>query len=204
MPHRAKAFYDRLIHLNHLKGHVYHTTTKARIAQAKFFLENLRGERSLETPEYLNDFDKRDMFMFGLVNSLRSSLDSFTHEIVLLYKASPERTDIHFRNLLKPSKIKISLPPKFRVRVQDFQKGNAFPYLNKLRNAMQHRSYLLVQIQASVLTTFNPERDLMLPENPEAEPGEEKYESGRMLFGALGYLYDETREFILSSYELVV
>jgi hypothetical protein len=203
MPDRAKAFYDRLIALNYLKGHVYHTTTKARIVQAKFFLESLNGERNLETPAYLNEFDKRDMFVFGAVNSLRSSLDSFTHEIVLYYQGAPERTDTHFRNLLKPSKIKISLSPEFRARVQDFQKGTAFPYLNKLRNAMQHRSYPLVQTRASTLTIFNQDSDLMLPENPEAEPGEERYESGRVLFGALGYLYDETREFILSSYELV-
>lgn len=201
---RANAFYERLIQSNYLKGHVYHTTTKARIMQAKFFLESLNGERSLETPEYLNDFDKRDMFIFGLVNSLRSSLDSFTHEVVLFYQGTAKGRDIHFLNLLEPSKIKISLSPEFRAQVQEFQKGTAFPYLNKLRNAMQHRSYPLVQARGSTLTITNEKSGLMLPENPEAEPGEERYESGRVLFGALGCLYEETREFILSSYELVI
>jgi hypothetical protein len=202
MSTRAKAFYDRLIQLNYLKGHVYHTTTKARIMQAKFFLEHLNGECSLETPVYLDEFDKRDMFIFGLVNSLRSSLDSFTHEIVLFYEGSPKRRDIHFRNLLNSPKISITLPNELRERIQIFQDGTAFPYLNKLRNAMQHRSYVLVQTRSSTLTGFNPESDLRLPENPEAEPGEGRYESGRVLFGALRYLYDETRDFVLSSYEL--
>jgi hypothetical protein len=144
------------------------------------------------------------MFIFGLVNSLRSSLDSFTHEMVLFYQGAAKRRDIQFLNLLDPKRIKISLSPHFRTRIEEFHGGTAFPYLNKLRNAMQHRSYPLVQTQASTLAITNERSDLMLPENPEAEPGEERYESGRVLFGALGYLYDETREFILSSYELVI
>jgi hypothetical protein len=204
MPIGTKAYYDRLVQLNYLKGHVYHTTTKARIMQARFFLENLNGERKLEAPEYLDGFDKRDMFIFGLVNSLRSSLDSFTHEMVLFYEGSPKRRNIHFLNLLSPTKIDITLSKELCARVQNYQHGTAFPYLNKLRNGMQHRGYVLVQTRASSIGGFNEESDLRLPENPEAEPGEEKYESGRVLFGALRYLYDETRDFISSSYDLAI
>jgi len=85
MPARAQAFYGRLIKLDYLKAPAYHTTTKTRVKQAKFFLDCLTGEVTLEAPEYLDAFDRRDMLMFGLVNSLRSSLDSFTHDELFLY-----------------------------------------------------------------------------------------------------------------------
>lgn len=102
MSARAKAFYGRLITRDFHKGHVYHTTTKARVMQAKFFLDCLTGEATLEAPEYLDAFDRRDMLLFGMVNSLCSSLDSFTHELVFYYRGSAKnRRQVQFSNLLR-------------------------------------------------------------------------------------------------------
>lgn len=154
MPARAKAFYGRLIARDFHKGHVYHTTTKARVMQAKFFLDCLTGEVALETPEYLDAFDRRDMLLFGLVNSLRSSLDSFTHELVFYYCGTAKRRrDIQFSNLLKPI-ITISLPASLRDHVERFQVGAAFDYLKKLRNSQQHRSYALMRTQTAALASL--------------------------------------------------
>ncbi len=163
MPARAKAFYDRLTKLDYPKGHIYHTTTKARVMQAKFFLEHLTEEKRLETGEYLDEFDKRDMFLFGLINSLRSSLDSFTHEIVVFYGGSAKRPqDIHFRNLFN-SRITILIPPVLCRHISKFHESNTFEYLNKLRNAQQHRRYLpLMQttVVPNSLNVVNPDSEV--------------------------------------------
>lgn len=155
MPARANAFYSRLTQVNHHKGHIYNTTTKARVMQAKFFLDCLTGEETLEVPEYLDEFDRRDMLLFGLVNSLRSSLDSFTHELILYYGgAAKRRRDVQFSNLLTPA-ITISLPPALRGHIEIFQASAAFEYLKKLRNSQQHRCYALMQTQTSAPASLN-------------------------------------------------
>jgi hypothetical protein len=149
MSARANAFYSRLIKVDWHKGHIYNTTTKARVMQAKFFLDCLTGEATLEAPEYLDEFDRRDMLLFGLVNSLRSSLDSFTHELVLYYRGSAKRRrDVQFSNLLTRV-ITISLPPALRGHIEIFQAGATFEYLKKLRNSQQHRCYALMRTQTS-------------------------------------------------------
>lgn len=52
---------------------------------------------------------------------------------------------------------------------------------------------------------FSPiEPDLRLPDDPDVESGDETFHPGRPLLGTLRYIYAETREFILSSYELAV
>ena len=235
MTARANDFYERLTKSNRFKGHVYNTTTKVRIMQARFFLEHLTEGAELDAAKFLNEFEKRDMFLFGLVNSLRSSLDSFTHELALFYRGSGTRRDIHFTNLLNLS---ISLPPTLHNRIQEFQGSNTFEYLNKLRNAQQHRYYPLLQTRSVARMSLNivgsdsegssadwrgddnftheegetmptttpspSEPDLRLPDDPDVEPGDETYSLGRPLFGTMRHLYGETREFILSSYELAV
>lgn len=155
MPARANAFYERLVNQAHIntdplktKARVYHATTKARVKQANFFLDCLTGDATLEAPEYLDGFDKRDMLIFGLVNSLRSSLDSLTHELVLFYNGSAKnRRDIQFSKLLKPE-IQLSAPPTLCDLVREFRDGNTFWYLNRLRVAQQHRRHALIQTQA--------------------------------------------------------
>lgn len=240
MPARANAFYERLVNRAHIKtdplktkARVYHATTKARVVQANFFLDCLTGEVTLEAPAYLDEFDKRDMLLFGLVNSLRSSLDSFTHELVLFYNGSAKnRRDIQFSKLLKPE-ITISPAPALSDWIRQFRDGNAFQYLNRLRVAQQHRRHALIQTQSASLATLTvvgpdtgmgpagwgvgeapieveaapataprPEPDLRLPDDPDVEPGDETYSPGRPLLGVTHHLYEETREFILTSYAL--
>lgn len=237
MPTRANAFYSRLTKLDYHKGHVYHTTTKARFTQAKFFLDCLTGEATVDAPEYLDEFDRRDMFLFGLVNSLRSSLDAFAHEIVLFYGGPLKKGErIQFLNL---TKIKTAAPPPQALQdwVRMFQRDKAFKDLNKLRNAQQHRSYLLPQTRTATLASLTvmgsdgeahqadwwgsgaspqmevgvrpaavslPEPDLILPDNPGAEPGGETYSLDRPVLAVMRHLYQETREFILASYVLAI
>ena len=88
------------------------------------------------------------------MNSLRSSLDSFTHELVLYYRGSAKRRrDVQFSNLLTRA-ITISLPPALRSHIEIFQAGATFEYLKKLRNSQQHRCYALMQTQASALASL--------------------------------------------------
>jgi hypothetical protein len=243
MPARANAFYSRLPQKDWLKAHVYHGTTNARVAQAKFFLEQL-VEEVMTRKEKETEFYKRDMFLFGLANSLRSSLDSLTHQLCLFYGGTVRRKiDIQFSNLLRPDKIRISLPSPLFDHITAFQKsherqkGDAFRYLTKLRNGSQHRNITLLQtrtvvpmslnimgpgsngggadwtggspnlqspVQAEPIGSSLIEPDLRLPDDPEVEPGEETFDRGRPLLGTLRYLYAETREFILSAYDLAV
>lgn len=151
MPERANAFYNRLTQKDQTKGHVYHGATVARVTQAQFFLDQLNETAKLESAGGTSDFTKRDMWLFGLVNSLRSSLDSFTYELIVFYGGFPSknnRRDIQFLNLLNPNKITISLPPPLSAHIQNFQSDGSFSYLNKLRNAQQHRNFPLLRTQS--------------------------------------------------------
>lgn len=248
MPARANAFYERLPKTDRVKAHVYHATTNARVAQAKFFLDQLIEEVMRPHTEE-SEFYKRDMFLFGLVNSLRSSLDSLAHELFLFYKGTVvskkkgAKRDIQFINLINPGKIQISFPSPLTEHIKQFQKshennkGDAFRYLTKLRNVNQHRNIALIQMTSvarigfTIVTPdtqgggvnwlgegpgsqrvvqaepaiFSPvEPDLRLPDDPDVEPGDETFDRGRPLLGTLRYIYAETREFILSSYDLAV
>jgi hypothetical protein len=151
MPARANAFYERLPKTDWVKAHVYHGTTNVRVRQAKYFLDQLIEEVMRPHTEE-SEFYKRDMFLFGLVNSLRSSLDSLAHELFLFYGGtSRNKRDIQFSYLLRTDKLQISLPSHLVDHIREFQKshelnkGDAFRYLTKLRNVNQHRKTALIQ-----------------------------------------------------------
>jgi hypothetical protein len=61
-----------------------------------------------------------------------------------------------------------------------------------------------VEVEARPTAVSLPEPDLILPDNPGAEPGDETYSLGRPVFGVMRRLYGETREFILASYALAI
>jgi hypothetical protein len=155
MPARANAFYKRLPQTDWLKAHTYHGTTNARVAQAKFYLEHLI-EEVMRPDEDVTEFYKRDMFLFGLVNSLRSSLDSFAHQLFLFYGGTVgNKRDVNFNNLLRHNKIQISLSPCLADHIKKFQKSDTFKYLTKLRNVNQHRNIALIQTQSVARMGFD-------------------------------------------------
>lgn len=152
--------------------HVYHATTYARITQAEYFLNQLIsevGHDKSDGPE--NSFVRRDMHIFGCINAARSSLDSLAHELVTYYEGEPNPTehpkcsecqrplkkqptqrDIQFFNLLDPEIItyKNSLPADLVDHIRAFRESRTCAYLNQLRNAMQHRNFVIVQFRTCV------------------------------------------------------
>ena len=140
MPERANQFHERLTKVAGTSGHKYHNSTNARVAEAKQFHSLLvrynRGDALWSLPRFVI----LDMLIFGFVNSLRSSLGSFAHELVEFYGGVPSNPkNIDFTNLLSPKKVSLSLPPALHAHVSAFQLHQAFVYVNDLRNAMQHR-----------------------------------------------------------------
>jgi hypothetical protein len=84
MPARAIAFQVRYKaqNVNWIPSRMYHVTTSFRVRQAQAFLEQLQEHGVPGSPNW-----ETDMRIFGLVNALRSGLDSFAHEIVAFYNA---------------------------------------------------------------------------------------------------------------------
>jgi hypothetical protein len=152
MPNRAHEFQVRFkakFPGNWTQLHVYNVTTCARISQASFFLKELTNE-ILEGPGTpLAPSTRRDMFMFGRINSLRSSLDAIAHEIVTYYEAvaiSPQ--EISFYNLFDPTKITLATPLRLERHIKRFQNRDTCIYLTKLRNGMQHQNIAIVQVRS--------------------------------------------------------
>ncbi len=86
MPQRAEDFYARLRArlFNWLPAHTSHMTTSFRVRQDEHFLEQCVAHPHSGSPEW-----ETDMYLFGFVNSLWSSLDSFAHELIAYYEGRP-------------------------------------------------------------------------------------------------------------------
>lgn len=152
--------------------HVYHATTYARITQAEYFLNQLISEVKHENSDGPKDsFVRRDMHMVNCVNASRSALDSLAHELVTYYEGAPNPTeypkcpecqkprkrrpthrDIQFFNLLNPEIIiyKTPLPADLVAHIKTFQDSPLCTYLNRLRNAMHHRNFAILQFRTHV------------------------------------------------------
>jgi hypothetical protein len=152
--------------------HVYHATTYARITQAGYFLNQLISEvkyGNSDGPE--GSFVKRDMHMFGCVNTVRSALDSLANELVTYYEGGPNLTkhpkcpvcqkpqkkqstqrDIQFFNLLDPETItyNIPLPTDLMSHIKAFRDSPLCTYFNQLRNATHHRNFVILQFRTYV------------------------------------------------------
>lgn len=165
--------------------HVYHATTYARITQAEYFLNQLISEVKHENSDGPEDsFVRRDMHMVSCVNASRSALDSLAHELVTYYEGAPNPTkhpkcpecqrplkkqpthrDIQFFNLLNPEIItyKILLPADLVTHIKTFQDSPLCAYLNRLRNAMHHRNFAILQFTTHVsvsIEVVGPDREL--------------------------------------------
>lgn len=117
MPIRRSDFHARALEKakargdNWLRPHVYNTTTTARVMQGRHFVlqlkEHVEHPAPASFPAGFNDFMVQDMFSFGAVNSLRSALDSFSHEIVFYFDGRSDPRRIQFFNLLGSSGFRV-------------------------------------------------------------------------------------------------
>jgi hypothetical protein len=204
MPQRRVDFHTRAIEKAKARGdswlrpHVYNTTTTARVMQGRHFVRLLKEHVENPTPAIFpaefNAFMVQDMYSFGAVNSLRSALDSFAHEIVFYFGGHSDPRLIQFFNLLTP-KISVDLPIDLATAIDAFRSSQNCIYLNRLRNAMQHRGYPITEHHS-----WN--RNIGIPDDPRVEPGEETYEDHRGLVGTLNACDEGVRAFILEAYDL--
>lgn len=200
---------------------VYHGTTNARVRQARYLREQLDQEIHSGSAGTVDGFWRREMFSFGFINSLRSSLDSFAHELIFFYEGSPNSTiypqcsscghqrsqaserDFQFYNLLDPSKVVYAshMPQGLRDHIHQFINTPDNPpianlrYLNKLRNAMQHRHFTLTQSMTGTIHQT-------LPDDPAVAPGAETYNHNRDLLGTFSQLHTTVQDFLFQAYDL--
>jgi hypothetical protein len=197
---------------------VYHATTGARVSGAEYHLKRLKKielrtlrlisedggagevphkEEAKFSPEVL-----LDVYAFGFVNSLRSSLDILAQELALLFSLTLPENDIDFRII----KLRGKLPAIIEDQILAFQKSDDYLYLNKLRNAVRHRRIWLERTKA----VFNAhpvtggeepvDVKILLPDDPNTLPGTQTYDQNRVLLTTFTVLLTKIKEFHFNVY----
>lgn len=199
---------------------VYHATTGARISGAEYHLEQLK-KIELRTLRLISDDDGisnvphkeearfsqeilLDVYAYGFVNSLRSSLDILTQELALLFSLTLRENDIDFRLI----KLQGKLPATIEDQILAFHKSDDYLYLNGLRNTVQHRRIWLERTKAifnahPVTGGEEPiEIKILLPDRPNALPGKQTYLQNKELLITFTGLLAKIKEFLFNIYEL--
>jgi hypothetical protein len=197
---------------------VYHATTGARISGAEYHFEQLK-KIELRTLRLLSDdggasnaphkeeakFSQEtllDVYAFGFVNSLRSSLDIVAQELALLFSLTLPENEIDFRII----KLRGKLPAVIEDQILAFQKSDDYLYLNRLRNAVQHKRIWLERTKAifnahPVTGGEEPvDTKILLPDNPNALPGTQTYLQNKELLITFIGLLTETKDFLFNIY----
>lgn len=199
---------------------VYHSTTGGRLSGAESHLAELQRLKlnifrvntgdlaanvsaSTGRPKHSQE-SMLDVYSFGFLNSLRSSLDILVQELAILFSLSAPEGKIDF----SLRQISGGLPSAIEDHLLDFQRKDDYVYLNRLRNAVQHRRIWLGHTKSVFNThpvTGGEEpvsTKLLLPDDPNALPGKQKYTQERELVDTFSSLLVEVREFIFGVYDL--
>jgi hypothetical protein len=197
---------------------VYHATTGARISGAEYHLEQLK-KIELRTLRLISEDDAGsnlpqqagarfsqetllDVYTFGFVNSLRSSLDILVQELALLFTLNLPENNIDFRI----TKLRGKLPAAIEDLILAFQKTDDYLYLNRLRNAVQHRRIWLERTKAifnahPVTGGEEPvDIKILLPDDPNALPGTQTYLQNKDLLITFSELLVKTKGFLFNIY----
>jgi hypothetical protein len=199
---------------------VYHATTGARISGAEYHLEQLKmievktlrlisedGVGSNPPHQEEARFSQEtllDIYTFGFVNSLRSSLDIIAQELALLFSLTLPENHIDF----KIAKLQGKLPAAIEDQILAFQKTDDYLYLNRLRNAVQHRRIWLERTKAIFnahpVTGGEEPVDIriLLPDDPNALPGTQTYLQNKELLITFTGLLTKIKDVLFNIYEL--
>jgi uncharacterized Zn-finger protein len=201
---------------------VSHATTGVRIIGAEFHLMALRDLELRMFKIAVNDPEMSDLavtgavqsshsretlldvYTFGFINSLRSSLDILVQELIIRFCPTTSEKDVDFS--LKY--IRGRLPPRIEQEILAFHKSSHYNYLNRLRNAMQHRRVWLDHTES--VYNVHPitggeeaiDTKIFLPNNPNALPGAQSYSENKELLASFNDLLRGVKEFIYNIYEI--
>jgi predicted Zn-ribbon and HTH transcriptional regulator len=203
---------------------IYHRTTGDRIKAAEqalakikslkikggTVLSNVNGSISKvekEANEVSPTGFELNTTLFNFINNLRSALDILSQELSNAYLTGEPENRVEF---LKISKIITKAPPALVKYIEDFQQSQNYQYLNRLRNATQHRRLPLLQelgrfdlkhLNSIRPTAIRPTLKVYLPDNPYVKLDQVKFNANNELIETLDNLYSEVKEFILNVYE---
>jgi hypothetical protein len=196
----------------------YHSTTGARLLEAEFYLLHIYrqyGRFSVlksTLGEDLPEFIRRDLMLRGFVMNIRSSLDTLSQEILLHYEVPIEERRVDFdkvptSNKLSSSKYK-NLPVVVADLFEKFRNQWGYIYLNRLRNALEHRRAqgVVRKIEQPVAIFAGqivpPTRiEYRLGDDPDSPPGSETYTLHRELCSIGRNLLAIVNEFVLETYD---
>jgi hypothetical protein len=195
----------------------YHSTTGSRLLEAEFYLLHIYrqyGRFSVlksTLAEELPDFIRQDLLLRGFIMNLRSSLDTLSQELLLYYEVPIEERQVDFDRIPTTDKLLNSKYKNLPILIADlystFRNGWEYIYLNRLRNALEHRrAQCLVRKIEQPVAIFPgqivpPTRmEYRLADDPDSPPGSETYTLHRELCGLGRKLLAVVNEFVLKAY----
>ena len=166
---------------------------------------NHRAEQKLRTP-FDHEFHSN---VFGFINNLRSALDILAQEVASIYLSKYKESKIEYNSFSQ----KLPINPNYiDAIINSFKAGITFPYLNELRNVLQHRRLPMV-VTIGEFETFNLDSirpvdvnslaTVYLPNNLSDEPDDVPDINGLEIFSFIKRAYNDIEAHILEVYEKI-